>query len=661
MAKCIGVLLVVMSVHVAVKFQFSEFNMMYHFDDLTYNQFPYLFERVLAYEKRLENNFRTVGEILGDLTVLIEWSNNPLTGHYVAPLKTLGDLAVKFMDSESGKKLSDALVVAAGQSTVADKCQGFNVTAYRTIFSTAATAGTISETAARPLITKAQECWGKLFPTVKDESNDKKDPVNVLMYLANRLITMLKTDSFILHQANATAYASDVINKKCGTVLLPSENDGISKAVSLACNSTKIEPKKEADQKQSIKIIWKTSVFTKVGDTEIYTTLNENGSGIASQNFAVLTFKYAADPTKGLVLIATHFKSKREGAVGRRMLSEAISQYLRTKKEDFKEYDIILTGDLNSSVDEVAMTLQTAIVRLKAQRDLMNGSLGDSATNKAAYKVSRIILPGSIVPRALEVNNELKALYTSWQTYLAAYEKKHEGGIPFFTELKKNAVDLKDAKVEKSLLKEDTRVADPYFGVLEVFQPPRFAADGLWIETNNFPTQHKVRIKEIDFENESYKTCMTSKGKPLSELSAFLNPATVTARSILEFSNTFAVARENWKGDRKKTSLKENEDSRFGETNIADNASCLKGLFEQEKIDYVLIRPVHKFSIQVSTMPKYLEYLQKGFPNDLFSSDHAPTIVDFTIDLTATFDFATSDFVSTPGSALMEAISKRII
>lgn len=743
------------------KFSFSEFNMMYHFDNLSI-QFTYLKEEYLEYEKRLENNIKTLDEIKSDLMVVVEWNNNRYSGSYLDSKETLVEAAnesFKFLKERRAKLLThiyevkgcEVVKVLFGEGTdaIPDALADIQVNTARTQETEIKTMEE-EEIALDYKITSLNECKNSIAKSSKSQpkaakkpeskdskpSEDEKDykKMDELVELLRKKFITLKNSSGFFLNKEKEKYLSVGIDKKCGTVLnvdklvnYKSDKHGKCKFVNNSVD--------ELERKQSVKVFWNKEKFELIpndvaighkpsdegqdtsdpkqswdGYPEVYAALEGDAPG--SQNFSVFLLRYKDDVKEeninkdgakiddtirndvkiddinqddarkedinqdhakkkdinksGLILIASHFKSKQEGFNSREKMGKSIKAVVRNIKEKLPTWDVILSGDLNAEVEEIAMDLDEPIIRLE---DQMNDNHG--------YIAQKVYAPEDFAIEALSQRDEALRVVKQFKTFTEDISKN----LNVIQRMKIQGFSLETQNESPIYQKSNIKIEEPYLNT-DFLLNESHSFKNAWIELNNFPTEIKARVKEFDYSERSFDICIRNeivrfkskeadykdflkairpfknsafykkmsdmieeKDKEKGEHDAYSMPKGInSSKDLYKF---FLDTKKVWMDNRKKA-IHEYLQAKIthlgwsaSTTNISD---CFRKLFEREKIDFVLLKAYNNVHVVVKKMENYKAQTEIGFPNANFASDHVPTIVEFTFDIGTEFKIESSVF-----------------
>ena len=744
-----------------VKYSFSEFNTLFHFDDLSV-QFTYLKEDYLKYEKRLENNIRTLNEIESDLMLVVEWNNNRYSGSYLDDMETLVKTAnesFRFLKVKRAKLLTHIYEVqecrdvkvlfGEGTGVIPDALADIQaeIPQPQNIMEKQMTK---EEVALNYKINSLSGCKNKLDGMLKSQpkvdkkpeskdskpSEDEKDYKkmgDLVELLRKKFITIKNSNNFFLNNEKGK-YQSVGIDKKCGTVLnvdkfvnYKSDKHGKCKFVDNVTD--------EVERKQSIKVFWNKEKFElisndvaighkpsdEVKDTsgqkqiwngypEVYAPLEGDAPG--SQNFSVFLLRYKDDSKKadikkdevkkadikkdeakeedinkdeakeedinkdevkeedinksGLIFIATHFKSKQEGFSSREKMGKSIKAVVRNIKEKLPTWDVILSGDLNAEIEEIAMDLDEPIIRLE-----------DQMKDDYKYTAQKVYAPEDFAMEALSHRDEALRVVKQFKEFTEDICKD----LNPTQRMKIQGFSLDSQNESPIYQKSDEKIDEPYLNT-DFLLKEKHSFKNAWIELNNFPTEIKARVKEFDYSEKSFDICtrnevirfstkkdqykdffkaiepfkksafykkmsemIEEKDKEKGENDTYSMPKGIN--SSKDLYKLFLDTKKVWMANRKKAihQYLQAKIKYFGwKASTTNRLDCFHKLFEREKIDFILLKAYNSVYVVVKKMKNYKEQTEVGFPNKDFSSDHVPTIVEFTFDLDTTFEIGNSVF-----------------
>ena len=672
------------------EYTFSEFNILYHFDDLN-TQFTYLNEKYLKYEHRLTNTIKTLNDIQSDLMLILEYDNNKRSGAYLNSRKVLEEQLVETVEYfwKDRPDLIKSLIEVEGKKGGGEYIKECEVFAeiYQEKFNVPNTDEDINKTIEKlatckvGLKEKAVKTRPKEFP--KDKLTDEESKASMAEVLWKKLLTLTKAGELFLSKAEGAKYRMVGFDKKCGLVLegdqviapddpknpdfgkcifenyVPETTRLQSNVVFYNTDKFELLPNSIAlghfmDNK--LNEIYKSPITDKIYP-EIYTV--KEGESVLTQNFGVYLLKYKDKNIKeeddknnkfGLIFVATHFKAKMEGYVARQKLARSIKAVVANIKKTLKEWDVIVSGDLNAEIGEIAMDFNEPIIRLE-----------DQMADKFTYKPSLVFVPNNpekvIIPPPLD-KNEL----TQFQEYLADIFKN-----PELAQNKK----LTDLKGIDRYDPTKLEVKEPYTEK-KIGEASMTDLKDYWIELNNYPTELKARVKEYDYTEHGYDKCLNTEitSNPDPKLTEDINSLKKShmyqkiidmmgekdKASILEIIKSgsdnpesskklfaiFLANRKSWMEKRKIAVAKylQAKIAKIGWTPSAHNKGkdCFSDLFEAEKIDFILYKPCNAVIIEIFILEFVKECLESGFPGKKFSSDHLPSKVKITLDLNKKFD-----------------------
>jgi hypothetical protein len=489
----------------------------------------------------------------------------------------------------------------------------------------------------------------KQLPMIETDSEFKKDTE-----IRIKIIDMVKN----LEIFKSERYTSIIVPKKSGVRRLPLYTN--PKYVIDYVNKVEMPKpaKKAAAPTQTIFFAYDTTKYTNFfpknnyfvfGAAEMTTKDGKTEAAFEGQNFLVTFLEEKVGQGNGqkFVVIATHFKAKAAGFESRQKLGDQIFDFVRTLRsasfdptqptdffylfrthhqkfkenlDSFKDCVIVLVGDLNSEVDEVAFHLKSKILRLYSQFNLNSDKLEVPAIAK----------------------NE--SGYASLHDGKGTGEEKESIKLPFIddashqfyssfqdeTLIKTFNIFDKDATKNAKLMRKNN------------YQP-------IWIETNNFPTERKVRLKELDYNGLAYNNLLeyikqkgsTDDKYKCKDLADTNNRKLVPKRTIEDIKADFKykmIKRFERVGDfldtldcfRKRFKEKKNkEDKEF----VALYEAFVSSQFEIEKIDFILINSRQNVKVtNVDSVKDYALNFSYGAPNFGYGSDHFPSKVTIAID-----------------------------
>ena len=356
---------------------------------------------------------------------------------------------------------------------------------------------------------------------------------------------------------------------------------------------------------------------------------------------------------KKVVTISTHFKAKAEGFKDRKLIANEIYHFVtklrggkfqptdttdifkdfegHVKKDQldhFKDSTILLLGDLNSEIDEVAQHLHSQIIRLESQFNLDSNEIIKPKSD--GYKIAKIhkthVAPekeDTTLPEILDAKLKL--------TEELLKEKP-------FSELNKLKMVFKYNNLNSQKVTTDSNT-----------KPNEESK-----EANNFPTERKMRLKEINFTGKVYNELLAfmwgiyqdkkNKNKDGKfDCFSFLNPKEKIYHSVPKRTV------EDTKPD--KRSVIKDRFERVGMylrtlkcfqayVRVHPNDEEIKKIyqvfyssqFEIEKIDFILINSNEGVKVtKVESVDNYAKHFKFGIPNPGYGSDHFPTKVTIQI------------------------------
>jgi hypothetical protein len=384
-----------------------------------------------------------------------------------------------------------------------------------------------------------------------------------------------------------------------------------------------------------------------------------------------------SEELKKIAFICTHFKSKADGFESRMNLGNEIRLYIETKLTGI---NVVLMGDLNSEISEVATAIGGKISRTK---------VGEKGTDNKVYYPNETL--DQIAGKStLEKSDDTEKVLNLKEDIFKEKEKYmlHEF---LKSEIDTTIKSLESLEEKLEKLEEEIATKD----VNKIFEN-----SSSWIETSSEYTESKIRIKEIDYFNPKFlKLVQNLKGnkeesqnkcffdhfvkkinpkieEPKSEEPKIEEPKIEEPKSeelkSEELKNKEPKSKETEKVDLKDkikahntlikgaflnwvdclreiinfSSIKDQEGTdkklkfltldelKAANLEIAKSqlSEILESLTEKEKIDYILVRPVNEVTVtEIRKLANEPELLKFGTPNKTFSSDHLPTCVTIEI------------------------------
>jgi endonuclease/exonuclease/phosphatase family metal-dependent hydrolase len=602
--------------------------MLYHFPNL-HVQFPYLEAENLTHKDRIGRTVRVLNGLEADVSCHVEWNGNDLNPYQIdhpdvlmERLNTaIGDAIGTFKDNEAVTKFLEEIKKIAEVKKVSD-------------------------------MKAINEMIEEEIKNQRKVAEPNADLITELQALADRAETVTHAKDLYFYQ-EPQKWALKVAQKKSGKVVekgKPTEQTFEAK-----------KPKNADTTKQSILMIINRERFEPFDDTYgIYTDAPDKPGEPNSQNFITKTLTLKGTSIK-IEVICTHMKSKYPMFLTRRKLGQTISQYVEERKKtpEGKKTNFILMGDMNTEIEEFSFDLNANIVRLEPQSQLPATSFEPRAIFTPLSQVKDI-------NKRIEKEEEILPAYNEYLEKYKQLAKTVEGASTRTSEIDELKKAL--AETDKKALAETEKTA---LAETEKTTPatPRL----LWFETANFPTEKKIRVKEIDYLNESYQ----------KYLNAYLNANPQVKQEVEEAEESYKEElkqKRNKKFDELKIKHAELKDvkeripefqekdkdtrdlravefkavlqhlrnvmDRNHETNKyvvqseiqweRNNKSLMtffnrlvNSLLHEEKIDFVLLQPYNDFEmIKARSVDSFETDRTVGVPNKDFPSDHFPTWVE---------------------------------
>jgi hypothetical protein len=437
------------------------------------------------------------------------------------------------------------------------------------------------------------------------------------------------------------------------------------------------------------------------------------------------------DNNRKFVVICAHFKSKDDGLTSRRKTGHEISQLVKTirdpesksKADDktnlkysqwlkdlqpFQNAEIILMGDLNAEIDEIAFDLDSNILRYKDQT--FNKShdpifkVGANSlipwfgiTKSPNDTVTSIHQPEDEFQNMLKLYKESLIRLNDIQDIKEVLDQSSKSFAEPGNKPQNDPSDTSKENVEKfdklvkgfdkdlSEIELTIKIMEEQLKSLLTLKdtPSRMT----WIETNNFKTERKIRLKEIDYDNPYYKRILNNLAyfqtvdKSLlkdDSLEFLINGKVfpIPAKTFGKMSPTngpsymrrfqdvgiFIETFEKIEQILEKLSKKQlTNKSKVQYALFSAYRHAMYGLlFETEKIDFILLNSPNKVTIkEIRSINNYGEVLTYGAPNNLLKSDHFPSRVELQFDSNTGFGEKVSEFLSSLfGNSLPSIIKK---
>lgn len=571
----------------------SEFNIMYHLEDIAQRQFQYLDPSIFFFESRIKNIVRVLNEIKADVSCVFEWNGNKASQFYIAEKKELiKQLKIAF---ESGVYEEKLVPVA------------------RNFIRT--------------------EEFEPLYALVKGvyEPEDADKKIH-LKELKDRLTTILEVENIEMMKS---PFKSQVVQRNSGTVIKKGESQ---------INDVIVEPVgvKKEDVMPAMLFIYNTLEFKEMGELKVYISRNKEGI-LNTHNFMVQELKHLKSEKK-FVFICAHFNAEDEGFVWRKIMGKEIRSLTRKMRKNDPLLNFVILGNLNAEIEEISFDLGIKIARLSDQRK-----------STKDYSVKVVVTPKN------EIHDLVSRIEWQWKT---------ETQIKLLDALKLDNGKLNSDKPEPGFIfHPDVNVLKNWKNELE----HRKLADNIpiWIEANNFPTERKIKVNEIDFEEIDYKNRLKS--------ILLMNPEIQESVSMqkgwkkTESLQTPNVLKAFFMGDEKmrtknktvfltvvdflrskistasifrKTWIEFNNfwrfvwgKSRYGGFNLSNYfpEDVLQGLLgtllHDSKMDYILFNFMDDFRVtEVRKVNNFEGLLVTGIPSIDFSSDHFSCLVKISFD-----------------------------
>lgn len=376
--------------------------------------------------------------------------------------------------------------------------------------------------------------------------------------------------------------------------------------------------------------------------------------------------KDALQNCEKVVVICTHFKAKAAGYESRMVLGSEINNFVtRLRKGEFKPQDskdlfydfkdsvdeaslknfqssvILLIGDLNSEVNEVAQHLKSMIVGLETQFNINEPKINTLGKEKN-FQINSLHFK--------EVKPEER---------ITKLPQKEDGRLSFSASEKSIAVKVKDA------FDANTTIFVPKNPAILLNDQSR---NLVWIEANNFPTERKIRLKELNYDGVGYNNVLKYI-KQLKEAADTLDPFNkdkcfdflkdemfmypIPKRTMEDTDEDLMglmTARFNRVGQFLeslkcfRTYLKDDTISKGAQLLITSlYQTVYSSLMEVEKIDFILINSEQEVQVtKVDSVEFYEDLFKFGIPNLGYGSDHFPTKVTIKVVGEATTGYSNS-------------------
>lgn len=425
--------------------------------------------------------------------------------------------------------------------------------------------------------------------------------------------------------------------------------------------------------------------------TDSREALKKGSLEVESQNFAV-RFLTEKSNQKKWVVIAAHFKSKEDGFAARKLMGDEISKFIKVLKNlkppgaktkinkpsnaadyltnfqiDYSQYsdaNFLLMGDLNALIEEISFDLNTPIKQLASQVDKVdkNGNANIEINPVKTYIPNQMIDELKNFYRRSVINfNDLIDYYQVLLTDrkfkpriydVSVKEEDKIGKLPFPETFDKLDKEFQGLIKILQILKQ---YKDDLSGRLRTIDTD-LKNGNFWIELNNFPTQRKIRLKEIDYDHPYYQRVVNNLAYYQTQEGSILKfdclqffatnkkfdipDRTAKKMEVMQgptFSNRFQKSGQfidalkclNQEFDKASGNL-------FKQHMIGAYRDALYSvLFQEEKIDFILLQTKSTYKItKVESGNQYKNLATYGLPNKDMASDHVPSKI--TIELVAT-------------------------
>jgi hypothetical protein len=376
--------------------------------------------------------------------------------------------------------------------------------------------------------------------------------------------------------------------------------------------------------KQSILFVYNKNKF-ECDEEKTILVWNYKDSAPDSQNFVVHTCYYKNNKNERIikekvVFICTHYKSKDDGFESRMNLGNEIIKYVKINHLDD---NVILMGDLNAEIDEVATSLRSTIVRKNKEnnyelfvpnpfiKDIIRFSEKTQTTDASALEI-------------ITKKNEIEKIKSGC---------KNKG---YFTciDNKQIVLDIQKAEDELKVLEKNynENLSKKYLKEKEskiVIENEELSLPlEIWYESSIDKTESKIRIKEIDYFRVEFMKYIQGRSKDAND------------KCFEKFRNkvgTFTIGEVKNEDHQKSMKLAfidwTNCHLRNGSADEGRYKNLLASLIETEKIDYILLKFKDHFKIVSSyKIDNYDKHLKNGIPNKDYFSDHLPTQINLEID-----------------------------
>jgi len=410
---------------------------------------------------------------------------------------------------------------------------------------------------------------------------------------------------------------------------------------------------------------------------------------LESPNLVVFFLTEKATNQK-FIFISTHYKSKLAGWPCRKKTSYEVYRFVRQIREniikpleprptkegqeqwkydtyEFRDAHIIFMGDLNTDIGKLSLDLNSQIIRYTNQKDYLGKTLSETEKNNL-LKQEEVFKPDMTFDVLVKFSQDLlirlndvydikevldaSSVRQSKNIELEGLLTKHLDKEGNFQELSK---DFEDE------LKEVTRLTNFINkSKVELLQQKNDNNMLIWHELNNFPTQRKIRLIEMDFDNPYYKRVMNNlayyqnlpanilKFKCLDFLNsgkrfdiAFQTEIEMTVsdgptylerfQSINKFVKTLNCLRKE--SERLKSNNQLPDEDKMQQKLVDAYLNFIyNSIFEFYKIDFILLNSKNAFKIHhVHSMERYHEIIAMGAPNEFMTTDHFLSFVEIEI------------------------------
>lgn len=409
---------------------------------------------------------------------------------------------------------------------------------------------------------------------------------------------------------------------------------------------------------------------------------------LESPNLVVFFLTEKATNQK-FIFISTHYKSKLAGWPCRKKTSSEVYKFVRqirennTKPEqrpqqegeeqwkydtyEFRDAHIIFMGDLNTDIGKLSLDLNSQIIRYTNQKDSLGKTLSETQKNnllnqEAVFKPDMTF--DVLVKFSQDLLIRLNDVYDIKEVLDASSvrQSKNKELDGLLTEhLDKNGKHQGLSKDFEDELKEVTRLTSFIDkSKVELLEQKNDKNMLIWHELNNFPTQRKIRLIEMDFDNPYYKRVMNNlayyQNLPANILKfdclnflnsgkrfdiAFQTEIEMTVsdgptylerfQSINKFVETLNCLRKE--SERLKSNKQLPDEDKMQQKLVDAYLNFIyNSIFEFYKIDFILLNSKNAFKIHhVHSMEKYHEIIAMGAPNEFMTTDHFLSFVEIEI------------------------------